>query len=104
MALHNIILTRNREEFLQALAHAIHEASGGREDEAQLTLEEAHSVAEEVWQRLKTIGEDAYPCLLRHLGMQFIYQWDERPRLLTVMIWVEKMWQDIRRIVVPRDA
>lgn len=104
MALHDVIVTRNREEFFHELADAIRGASGGSEQTRPLTLEEAMPHAEQVWAKLKAIGSDEFPCMTRHLGIQFVFQWDEYPPLLTVMIWVDKMWQDVRRIAVPKGV
>jgi hypothetical protein len=104
LAIDDVVITRTRTEFMAALAEAIY-AAGGAEGTIKVpSPEQALPHAELVWERLKQIGEDEFPCLTRHLGLQFVCQWDQHPPLLTVMVWVERMWQDTRRIVVPNGA
>lgn len=85
-------------KFLNDLAEGITIATGGRYTQAG-----AVALAGSVWQRLKEIGTDAFPCMLEEAGLRFVYQWDEAPQILTVMLWDEVMWRDMVRIEVPPE-
>jgi len=63
----------------------------------------AELLARVVLQRLREIGPFAYPSLLDEDGLRFVYQWDERPPLLTIMLWDDTMWRDMARVPVPHE-
>lgn len=88
------------EAFLDRLAHGIIESGGSSVfDEAK-----ARRLADKVLLKLRELGPFAYPSLLDEDGLRFVYQWDENPPLMTVMLWVDdRMWQDMKRIPVPKE-
>jgi hypothetical protein len=87
------------ERFFAELAGGIITAGGtARFDEAG-----ARALAEKAWQELQAVGTDAYPCLVELEGLRFVYQWDEVPPVLTVMLWDDQMWRDMARVVVPPE-
>lgn len=88
-----------REQFLGELAAAIIRSGGT----AVFDEPKAAQLAAKVLERLYEIGPFAYPSLLDEEGLRFVYQWDENPPLITVMLWVERMWQDMERVPVPRS-
>lgn len=65
--------------------------------------EKARTMAAKVLDRMREIGPFAYPSLLDEDGLRFVYQWDENPPLVTVMLWNEYMWQDMSRVPVPKE-
>jgi len=85
------------ERFILQLAEGII-AGGGT---ANYTAEGALAMARQVWQRLKALGPEAYPCLWEEGGLRFVYQWDESPQVVTVMLWDEQLWRDMAQVVVP---
>lgn len=93
------------ERFLRELAEGIIFAGGT----ALYNEENALALAGEVWGKLKasSLGDlDAYPCMaeVAQDEMRFVYQWDEEPRLITVMVWDEVMWRDMARVQVPAEV
>lgn len=88
-----------REAFLNELAKGIVFAAASEYNE-----ESARALAEEAWRQLKEIGTDSFPCMIE-VGeeLRFIYQWDEEPPVVTVMLWDEVMWRDMARVVVPAE-
>lgn len=88
-------MTEDVERFLSDLA------SGILLGNASLGEEHARAMAEKVLQRLYDIGPFAYPSLLDEAGLRFVYQWDENPPLMTVMLWDDVMWRDMARVPVP---
>jgi hypothetical protein len=88
-----------REAFLNELARGIVFAAPSSYSE-----ESARALAEEVWQKLQEMGTDAFPCMVE-VGddLRFIYQWDENPPVVTVMLWDDVMWRDMARVVVPAE-
>lgn len=85
------------ERFLKALAKGIIFAGGT----VKFHEENAIDLARKVWRELKEIGTDSFPCMVEQEEIRFIYQWDEYPRVLTVMVWDDTMWRDMERIEVP---
>lgn len=86
------------EQFLAELTTGvIHSGGTARFDEAKARL-----LAEKVLQAMKEIGPFAYPSLLDEEGLRFVYQWDENPPLITIMLWNDVLWQDMARVPVPR--
>lgn len=88
------------ERFLKALTKGILFAGGT----VKFHEENAAALAREVWRELKAIGTDSFPCMVEREEIRFIYQWDETPRVLTVMVWDETMWRDMARIEVPAGS
>jgi hypothetical protein len=87
------------ERFVAELAAGIIVAGGtSRFDEAR-----ARDLAERVLKRLQELGPYAFPSLLDEADLRFVYQWDESPPLLTVMLWDEQMWRDMVRMPVPPE-
>lgn len=82
--------------FLTQLSEAIIHAKG-----EQFPKAEAEKMADDVWAELLAMGMDAYPCMVHRGEVRFVYQWDETPPVLTVMLWNDVNWQDIARVVVP---
>lgn len=82
--------------FLTELSEAIRHAKG-----EQFPVAEAEAMASSVWAELLELGMDAYPCMVHRDEVRFVYQWDESPPLLTVMLWNDRNWQDVARVVVP---
>lgn len=82
--------------FLTQLADGIQQAKGD-----QFPVAEAERMATQVWAELLEIGLDAFPCMVERSGLRFVYQWDETPPVLTVMLWNDTHWQDMARVVVP---
>ncbi len=85
------------ERFILQLAEGII-AGGGT---ANYTAESALALARKVWKTLKSIGPEAYPCLWEEGGLRFVYQWDESPQVVTVMLWDDVLWRDMAQVVVP---
>lgn len=63
----------------------------------------ARALAEKVLEKLRELGPFAYPSLLDQDGLRFVYQWDENPPLMTVMLWDDHMWRDMARVPVPKE-
>jgi hypothetical protein len=82
--------------FLTQLSEAIRQAKGD-----QYPMEAAEALAAQVWKDLLEMGMDAFPCMVEREEIRFVYQWDETPPILTVMLWNDVNWQDIARVVVP---
>ncbi|MDF2627471.1 MAG: hypothetical protein K0R39_1302 [Symbiobacteriaceae bacterium] len=87
------------EQFLQQLAEGII-YSGGT---ARFTQPRARAMADQVLAKLYEIGPFAYPSLLDEEGLRFVYQWDENPPVITIMLWNDVLWQDMARIPVPAE-
>lgn len=87
------------ETFLDDLTEGII-VSGGT---AVFDRPKARALAEKVLAKLYEIGPFAYPSLLDEEGLRFVYQWDESPPLMTLMLWDEQMWRDMARIPVPDE-
>ena len=87
------------EAFLDRLAHGIMESGGTSVfDEVK-----ARRLADKVLLKLRELGPFAYPSLLDEEGLRFVYQWDENPPLMTVMLWDDHMWRDMQRVPVPKE-
>lgn len=82
--------------FFSDLADGIMQAKGD-----QFPRSEAEAMAKEVWAELLELGLDAFPCMVEKADLRFVYQWDETPPVLTVMVWNDIHWQDLARVVVP---
>lgn len=87
------------ETFLDQLAEGII-FSGGT---ARFDPEKARALAGKVLAKLYEIGPFAFPSLLDEDGLRFVYQWDENPPLMTVMLWDDQMWRDMVRVAVPDE-
>lgn len=87
------------ERFLSELTVGIINAGGT----AIFHEANARDLAERVLVAMKEIGPFAYPSLLDEQGLRFVYQWDENPPLITVMLWNEILWQDMARVPVPQE-
>ncbi|HYF91667.1 MAG TPA: hypothetical protein VD969_05445 [Symbiobacteriaceae bacterium] len=87
------------ETFLDQLTEGII-FSGGT---ARFDRPKARALAERVLAKLYEIGPFAYPSLLDEEGLRFVYQWDESPPLMTLMLWDGQMWQDMARVPVPEE-
>lgn len=85
------------ERFIQELAKGVLFAGGT----ARYNEESALALSREAWRQLKEIGTDAFPCMVELEELRFIYQWDEHPPVLTVMVWDDVMWRDMARVEVP---
>ncbi|MDB4896474.1 MAG: hypothetical protein JWN15_2736 [Firmicutes bacterium] len=88
-----------KEHFLADLTIGVIESGGTSKFDQQ----KARTLAEKVLDKLYEIGPFAYPSLLDEDGLRFVYQWDEHPPLLTVMLWNDILWQDMARIRVPME-
>ena len=87
------------EQFLERLAEAII-LSGGT---ARFDQPKAVDLAARVLAKLYEIGPFAYPSLLDEEGLRFVYQWDENPPVITIMLWNDVLWQDMARVAVPDE-
>lgn len=87
------------ERFLNELAVGIVHAGGAYQDDQDRAL----ALARKAWAQLKEIGTDAFPCMVELEEMRFVYQWDETPPLITVMLWDDQLWRDMYRIEVPAE-
>ncbi len=85
------------ERFLQELAQGVIEAGGATQEEP----EKAMAIAREAHEGLKALEDRSYPGIVEIGELRFVYQWDQRPPLLTIMVWVDVMWRDMARIAVP---
>jgi hypothetical protein len=87
------------ERFFQELATGIITAGGDRFDAPT-----AAALAHQAWAELLQIGTDAFPCLWAYSDdLRFIYQWDEDPPMLVILLWDDEMWRDMVRIRVPTE-
>lgn len=86
------------EQFVEQLAHGIIESGGT----ALFSPDRARCLADKVLLKLRELGPFAYPSLLDEDGLRFVYQWDEKPPLMTIMLWDDHMWRDMQRIPVPQ--
>lgn len=86
------------ERFLRELTKGIVFAGASRYSD-----ESARTLAVKVWRELQAMGTDAFPCMVEEEELRFIYQWDEVPPVLTVMIWDDVMWRDMARVEVPAE-
>jgi hypothetical protein len=87
-----------KARFLDQLAEGIHQAKGD-----SFAMERARALAAAAWEELLKIGLDAFPCMTELEDLRFVYQWDEQPPVLTVMLWNDQLWQDMARVVVPAE-
>lgn len=87
------------ERFLADLAAAIRRSGGS----SRFTPAGAEALAAKVLLKLREIGPFAYPSLLDEEGLRFVYQWDQQPPVLTVMLWNDELWQDMERVAVPTE-
>jgi hypothetical protein len=87
------------EQFLDQLAYGIMESGGT----AVFDESKARRLAEKVLVKLRELGPFAYPSLLDEDGLRFVYQWDEQPPVMTIMLWNDVLWQDMQRIPVPKE-
>lgn len=87
------------EQFLQRLAEGIVYGGGT----ARFDQPKARALAERVLAKLYEIGPFAYPSLLDEEGLRFVYQWDENPPVITIMLWNDVLWQDMAQIAVPDE-
>lgn len=86
----------SEERFLEELARGIIQAGGAVEWEPDAAMRLAH----EVLVALRRIEHQAYPALVELEELRFVYQWDQRPPLLTIMRWDDIMWRDMARLYV----
>lgn len=89
----------SEQRFLRELAEGI--IAAGAVAEHDLTT--ALAYAAEVLAAVRDMEPYAYPNLVELHGRRYVYQWDETPQVLTVMLWDDEMWRDMARIVVPPD-
>lgn len=87
------------ERFLHELTQAIIESGGT----ALFDEPKARELADLVLLKLRELGPFAYPSLLDQDGLRFVYQWDENPPLMIVMLWDDYMWRDMARVPVPKE-
>jgi len=87
------------DNFYRDLAEGIIAAGGAYHTEK----ETARELAVEAWQELKAIGTDAFPCMIDLRGLRYVYQWDQAPAIIVVMMWEEEMWQNMAFIEVPEE-
>ncbi|MFZ5818154.1 MAG: hypothetical protein ACOY93_23120 [Bacillota bacterium] len=87
------------ERFLAELAGGIIFAGGS----ARFTQQSGLALAREVWAELRRMGTDTYPAMLEREELRFVYQWDESPQVITVMLWDDVMWQDMARVEIPPE-
>lgn len=87
------------EQFLQRLTEGIILGGGT----ARFDQPKARDLAERVLAKLYEIGPFAYPSLLDEEGLRFVYQWDENPPVITIMLWNDVLWQDMARVAVPDE-
>lgn len=87
---------RARDHFLQELAKGIIFAGGT----TRFSEESALMLARGVWDQLQELGTDTFPSMVELEELRFVYQWDESPALVTVMVWDDVMWRDMARIEV----
>lgn len=85
------------DRFMEELARGVIAAGAAREDD----IEGARALAAEAWKELKRIGDDAYPCMLDMHGVRYVYQWDENPPVIAVMLWDDQMWRNMAMVTVP---
>lgn len=88
------------ERFLADLAQGVVQAGGARQWEPEAAMQ----FAREVLVALRGTERQAYPHLVELDGLRFVYQWDQRPPLLTIMHWDDIMWRDMARLSVPPDV
>lgn len=86
-----------RDQFLNELARGVIAAGAAREED----ITGARAIAQKAWAELKRIGEDAYPCMLDMHGVRYVYQWDESPPVIAVMLWDDQMWRNMAMVTVP---
>ncbi len=84
-------------EFLQHLATAIVKAGGAAESDPEGALD----LARQALAQLKEMGAYAYPNLFEIGELRFVYQWDDTPPQVVVMVWDDRMWRDIARVEMP---
>ena len=87
------------ERFMEQLAQGIKRAGGAREwDDAK-----ASALAAEALAKLRAMGPFVYPNLFEIGELRFVYQWDENPAVLIIMIWDDHMWQDVVHVELPPE-
>jgi hypothetical protein len=86
------------KRFLADLSIGIIESGGT----AIFNDEKSMELAQLVLAKLREIGPFAYPSLLDQDGLRFVYQWDENPPKVVIMLWDEYMWYNMAHISVPK--
>jgi len=82
--------------FVRRLAEAIRHQGGPAFDE-----ERAARLAREVWGEVERSGPDDFPHMIQEGDLRFVWQWDEAPPVMTVMLWDGEMWRDMERLELP---
>lgn len=85
--------------FLAELARGVLAAGGAGESDLPLALEQAR----EAWAELKRLGTDAFPCMVDLHDIRYVYQWDEEPPVIAVMVWDDQMWRNMAFVAVPAE-
>ena len=85
------------QSFLRNLAGAIIEAGGAWQHDPENAMALASQTADE----LRKMGPFCYPNLIELGEIRFVYQWDETPPIVVVMVWDDHMWRDIAKVEVP---
>jgi len=83
--------------FLQQLADAVVKAGGAPESDRGAAL----AVARQALANIREMGAYAYPNLFEIGELRFVYQWDDDPAFVVVLVWDDRMWRDIARVEVP---
>lgn len=84
-------------EFLEHLAVAVVKAGGAAESDSTRALD----LARQALAQLRAMGAYAYPNLFEIGEMRFVYQWDDSPQQVVIMVWDDHMWRDIARVAMP---
>lgn len=82
---------------MEELARGVIAAGGAVEGDMPKALE----IAREVWAELQNVGTNAFPCLVELYEIRFVYQWDDNPPFIAIMLWDDEMWRDMAHVVVP---
>lgn len=82
--------------FLRRLAEAIRHHGGPAYDDGR-----AAALAQSVWGELESSGPDDFPHMVQDGDLRFVWQWDEEPPIMTVMLWDGEMWRDMERLALP---
>lgn len=90
---------RGLSAFLEALARGVIVAGGAREHDLPAALERAR----EAWSALERLGMESYPCMVELDGIRFVYLWEENPAVVALMVWDDRMWQNIAFVPVPES-
>lgn len=89
--------TESEARFLGELAKGIMEAGGVRHYEEQAARQFAQAALDD----MRRIGRWAYPNLFEISELRFVYQWDEDPMVVVIMVWDDHMWRNIAKVQVP---